>query len=145
MSADGARAEDTNSLVQNAQSQIMNAAMNGSSIDMASVLAKIHALEKEKNDLKSNLENTSARLSKLQEGKRAEMEAMMNSTITKWLEQLETKDTASKDSLREGLKRLVSEGNESGVWEARAFFPLAPLCRPLAPRCCFPFSCAPEF
>lgn len=90
------------------------------SIDMASVLAKIQALEREKQELHSQLESTQTRLSKLQEGKKAEMEQLMNSTINKWLEQLETKDQASKDMLRAGLQKLVNDGNESGVWEVVA-------------------------
>lgn len=89
-------------------------------IDMASVLAKIQALEREKAELHSSLATTQGRLSKLQEGKRAEMEQLMNSTITKWLEQLPTKDANSKDTLRAGLEKLVKDGNESGVWEVVA-------------------------
>lgn len=56
----------------------------------------------------------------MQESKRVEMEQMMNSTITKWLENLETKDAASKQQLREGLNRLVQQGDESGVWNVIA-------------------------
>lgn len=44
----------------------------------------------------------------------------MNSTISKWLEQLDTKDQANKDLLKQGLQKLASEGNESGVWEVVA-------------------------
>jgi hypothetical protein len=56
----------------------------------------------------------------MQESKRSEMEQMMNSTITKWLENLQTKDAASKDQLRDGLNRLVQQGDESGVWNVIA-------------------------
>lgn len=52
--------------------------------------------------------------------RRAEMETMMNNTITKWLEQLDTKDQANKELLKQGLQKLASEGNESGVWEVVA-------------------------
>ena len=45
---------------------------------------------------------------------------MMNSTITKWLENLETKDAAAKEQLKEGLNRLVQQGDESGVWNVIA-------------------------
>ncbi len=51
-------------------------------MDLASILAKIQSLEKEKSDMRSQLEVATLRLSKLQESKRAEMEQMMNSTIT---------------------------------------------------------------
>jgi hypothetical protein len=86
------------------------------SMDFASILAKIQSLEKEKADMRSHLELVSGKLSKLQESKRAEMEQMMNSTITRWLENLETKDAASKQQLKEGLNKLVQQGDESGVW-----------------------------
>jgi hypothetical protein len=48
------------------------------------------------------------------------MEQMMNSTITKWLENLETKDAAAKHQLSKGLNRLVQQGDESGVWNVIA-------------------------
>ena len=89
-------------------------------MDFASILAKIQSLEKEKADMRAQLENVSGKLSKLQESKRAEMEQMMNSTITKWLENLETKDAAAKLQLKEGLNRLVQQGDESGVWNVIA-------------------------
>lgn len=89
-------------------------------MDFASILAKIQSLEKEKADMRAQLENVSGKLSRLQESKRAEMEQMMNSTISKWLENLETKDAAAKQQLREGLNRLVQQGDESGVWNVIA-------------------------
>jgi hypothetical protein len=97
-----------------------NVATSGSTIDMASVLAKIHALEREKMDMKAALDTASTRLGKLQEGKRAEMETMMNSTILKWIQQLETKDEVSKENLLNGLHSLIKDGNETGVWEVVA-------------------------
>jgi hypothetical protein len=60
------------------------------------------------------------RLAKLQEGKKAEMEILMNSTISKWLEGLDTKDVAAKDQLKNGLQHLIDDGNESGVWNVIA-------------------------
>ena len=59
-------------------------------------------------------------MKKMQESKRAEMEQMMNNTITKWLENLDTKDAAAKQQLRDGLNRLVQQGDESGVWNVIA-------------------------
>jgi hypothetical protein len=89
-------------------------------MDLASVLAKIQSLEKEKADMRAQLEATTSKLSKLQESKRAEMEQMMNSTISKWLENLSTTDAAAKDQLKDGLNRLVQSGDESGVWNVIA-------------------------
>ena len=89
-------------------------------MDLASVLAKIQSLEKEKADMRSQLDNVTTKLSKLQESKRAEMEQMMNSTISKWLENLNTSDAGAKDQLKDGLNRLVQSGDESGVWNVIA-------------------------
>jgi hypothetical protein len=89
-------------------------------MDLSSVLAKIQSLEKEKADMRAQLELTTSKLSKLQESKRAEMEQMMNSTISKWLENLSTTDAAAKDQLKDGLNRLVQSGDESGVWNVIA-------------------------
>lgn len=109
-------------LAQVAQSQIAQAAVNSAApqMDLASVLAKIQSLEKEKADMRAQLEVSNAKLSKLQESKRAEMEQMMNSTISKWLESLNTSDAAAKDQLKDGLNRLVQSGDESGVWNVIA-------------------------
>lgn len=89
-------------------------------MDFASILSKIQMLEKDKADMRAQLENAQARLSKLQESKRVEMEQMMNSTISKWLENLQTKDAAAKEQLKDGLNRLVQQGDESGVWNVIA-------------------------
>jgi hypothetical protein len=89
-------------------------------MDFGSVLAKIQSLEKEKADMRAQLDMTQAKLSKLQESKRAEMEQMMNSTISKWLENLNTTDAGAKEQLKDGLNRLVQSGDESGVWNVIA-------------------------
>ena len=114
--------QQSNNLAQVAQSQILQAAVNSAApqMDLASVLAKIQSLEKEKADMRAQLEVASARLSKLQESKRAEMEQMMNSTISKWLESLNTSDAGAKEQLKDGLNRLVQSGDESGVWNVIA-------------------------
>jgi hypothetical protein len=124
-----------NNLAQVAQNQILQAAMNSASgasssagaatggapvMDLASVLAKIQSLEKEKAAMRAQLEVTTSKLSKLQESKRAEMEQMMNSTISKWLENLNTSDAGAKEQPKEGLNRLVQSGDESGVWNVIA-------------------------
>ena len=93
---------------------------NGSGIDMASVLAKIQSLEREKQTMSATLQANNTRLAKFQEGKKAEMEAVMNSTISKWLEGLDTKDDSAKQQLKSGLQTLINEGNESGVWNVIA-------------------------
>lgn len=102
------------------QQQSGTAAAPSSTLDLASVLAKIQSLEKEKADMRAQLDMTTSKLSKLQESKRAEMEQMMNSTISKWLESLNTTDAGAKEQLKDGLNRLVQSGDESGVWNVIA-------------------------
>ena len=114
-----------NSLSNTVQTQMMNAALNtiqnNSSVDMASVLSKIQALEQDKIDLKSTLDQQSQKISKLQEAKRVEMEALLNSTISKWVAQLDTKDPDAKDKLLDGLNRIATSGDEqSGIWSVIA-------------------------
>ena len=126
----GNHQQQQQNLAHVAQGQILQAALNSSmnqqqqhqqpSMDLASVLAKIQSLEKEKADMRSQLDNVSSKLSKLQESKRAEMEQMMNSTISKWLENLNTSDAGAKEQLKDGLNRLVQSGDESGVWNVIA-------------------------
>jgi hypothetical protein len=85
--------EGTDAGLANHAMQAMSSAAttSGSTLDMASVLAKIQSLEREKQAMAATLVSNNARLAKLQEGKKAEMEVLMNSTITKWLENLDTK------------------------------------------------------
>jgi hypothetical protein len=129
MSSSAQGGDESSNLAQVAQGQMMQAAMSSGAsaasttapvMDLASILAKIQSLEKEKADMRAQLDVTSSKLSKLQESKRAEMEQMMNSTITKWLENLNTTDAAAKDQLKDGLNRLVQSGDESGVWNVIA-------------------------
>jgi hypothetical protein len=99
----------------------MPAATSGApAMDFASVLAKIQSLEKEKADMRAQLESAVGKLSKLQESKRAEMQDMLNTTISKWLENLNMPDAQAKDQLRDGLNRLVQSGDETGVWNVVA-------------------------
>jgi hypothetical protein len=119
MSSEGTDAGLANHAMQ-AMSSAAGGAVAGGNVDMASVLAKIQSLEREKQAMAATLSSNNARLAKLQEGKKAEMEVLMNSTIAKWLENLETKDTAAKDQLKSGLQSLIDDGNESGVWNVIA-------------------------
>ena len=121
-----AASSSSSNLAHVAQGQMMQAAMGtvqqqgNTGIDLGSVLAKIQSLEKEKADMRAQLDVVSGKLSKLQESKRAEMEQMMNSTISKWLENLNTSDAAAKEQLKLGLNHLVQSGDESGVWNVIA-------------------------
>ena len=65
-------------------------------LDMASVLDRIKALEKEKSHLAGELQVKDAKLEKFTESKRIEMQNTLDSVVQKWLESIETKDTATK-------------------------------------------------
>lgn len=65
-------------------------------IDVASVLGKIQALEQEKLQLANELKTKDAKLSKLTEGKRLEMQQTLDSVIKKWLTELEVKNDVNK-------------------------------------------------
>jgi hypothetical protein len=121
-----------------------NQSIEKNSVDMASVLAKIQSLEREKQQMTATLNASNAKLSKFQEGKKVEMESLMTTTISKWLEGLDTKvrciphlrtvlghisesltrdatqDVDAKDQLKTGLQHLIDDGNESGVWNVIA-------------------------
>jgi len=87
---------------------------------MASVLGKIQALEQEKRDLHTQLMSQESKLQKLTESKRAEMQQMLEGTIGRFIQDLQTKDEKTKTDLKAGLERLASRGDESGVWEVMA-------------------------
>lgn len=97
-----------------------NAEMKEDSKDVSSILARIKALEEEKKMMAEKLASNDAKYAKLQEAKKAEMEAMMNNTISKWLEALETPDEKSKELLKNGLTDLVSRADENAVWNVIA-------------------------
>lgn len=89
-------------------------------LDMASVLSKIQSLEREKMELNQQLVQKDAKLDKLTENKRVEMHQMLETTISKFLEDLQTKDEKTKTDLKAGLNRLAQKGDETGVWEVVA-------------------------
>jgi DNA repair exonuclease SbcCD ATPase subunit len=89
-------------------------------LDMASVLSKIQALEQEKRDMLLQMQSKDAKLEKLTESKRAEMQQLLEGTISKFLQDLQTKDEKTKTDLKAGLERLAQRGDESGVWEVMA-------------------------
>ena len=88
-------------------------------IDMASVLAKLQQVEREKQQLTASLQNANGRLTKFQEAKRVEMEEIYNNVMAKWLQHLkETKASDGEviDTFNTGLVDLAKQGDENGVW-----------------------------
>ena len=60
-------------------------------LDMASVLSKIQLLEREKAELSHQILQKDNKLAKLTESKRAEMQQVLETTISKFLQDLQTK------------------------------------------------------
>jgi hypothetical protein len=106
----------TNGLIGDATTAITGAANSRSGGEMASILARVQALETEKKAMAQMNENMHGKLAKFQEGKKAEMELVMNTTIRRWLDGLDTKDTEGKKQLECGLNKLIDDSDESGVW-----------------------------
>ena len=48
------------------------------------------------------------------------MQQLLEGTMSKFLQDLQTKDDKTKADLRAGLERLAQKGDESGVWEVMA-------------------------
>jgi len=88
--------------------------------DLASILSKIQQLESENSRLNSEMKANQIKYGKLQDEKKKSMEELMNNTIQKWLDNLKDTDEASKAQLTAGLKSLVSDGHESGIWNVIA-------------------------
>lgn len=89
-------------------------------MDMASVLGRIQQLEKLNAELSSTITAKDGQLERLTEGKRAEMKTLLETTMARFLEDLQTRDSKTKEDLKEGLARLAQRGDESGVWEVMA-------------------------
>ena len=93
---------------------------NDAMVDMSSILARIKMLEDEKKAMAAELANNDAKYAKLQEAKQAEMEKIFNTSISRWLQQLETGDATCKKQLEDGLLRLANEANENPIWQVMA-------------------------
>ena len=88
--------------------------------DLASILNKIQQLESENSKLNGEMKANQLKYGKLQDEKKRSMEELMNNTIQKWLDNLKDADETSRAQLTAGLKSLVSDGHESGIWNVVA-------------------------
>lgn len=117
----GTTAADVQQHINAIQQHIQNAAPGSQGlVDVASILSKIQSLEQEKAELNQQLTMKDAKLDKLTESKRVEMQQLLETTISKFLEDLQMRDTKTKEDLRAGLERLAKRGDETGVWEVMA-------------------------
>ena len=99
--------------------------MSADKPDISSLLAHVAALEQERAALRAEkekaenvLQSRTEQLSKLQEGKRTEMKAKLDTMITDWLKDIDVGDEAVKQEFMNGMERIVTETKEdSGVWK----------------------------
>ena len=85
--------------------------------ELSSILTQVQSLQEEREKLSKELEETRARMNKLQEGKREEMKKSLDTVIAKWLaDSVENEDV--RKQFTEGMDRLVNSTNEtSGIWQ----------------------------
>lgn len=105
--------------LQEAQVALASGA-NGVNFDMASVLAKLQQVEREKNELQAALNDSKHKLTKFQEEQSKKMLEQYESTIKGWLDQFKTQDEASKTQFANGLLDLAKRGEMNGVFEIAA-------------------------
>ena len=96
----------------------MAEASSSGSQDLGSILTQVQTLQKDKSELVRELETQRAKVEKLTEGKRAEMKRSLDTVITTWLSDLETKDESVKKQFKDGMERLVKNtAEDSGIWQ----------------------------
>ena len=89
-------------------------------VDMASVLARIQALENDKSSLSAELQQKDAKIEKLTESKRAEMQQMLETTISAFLTDLQPKDVKAVEEVKSGLERCALKGTDNPIWDVVA-------------------------
>jgi hypothetical protein len=89
-------------------------------VDMSSILAKMQDLEQSNNKLLAAAAQKDERLEKLIEGKKQEMQQVLQTTIARFIADLETKDEKTKEDLTASLTSFANDGRDTGVWEVMA-------------------------
>jgi len=88
-----------------------------SGTELGSILAQVQALQADRERLQKDLEASQGQIDKLQEGKRAEMQKVLDTVIAKWLADSVENEEARK-AFVEGMDRLVKGTKESnGIWQ----------------------------
>jgi hypothetical protein len=87
---------------------------------MASVLAKIQTLEREKMDLSNQLSSTNSALTKYREEKSVGMKDKYIKEMKDFIDGLQLKDPEVKNLMHARMEDLAKQGNETGVWEILA-------------------------
>ena len=97
------------------QSSFAKPAQSGT--ELGSILAQVQALQADRERLQKELEESHGLNEKLQEGKRMEMQKMLDTVIAKWLaDSVENED--ARKSFVDGMDRLVKGTKENnGIWQ----------------------------
>jgi hypothetical protein len=89
-------------------------------VDMSSILAKIQQLEQQNRYLTDEGAQKDLRLDKLTEAKKLEMQNVLQTTIARFIADLQTKDAKTKEDLTASLTNFANKGHDTGVWEVMA-------------------------
>ena len=85
--------------------------------ELTSILSQVQNLQTDREKLMKELETARHKVEKLTEGKRIEMKASLDTTISKWLED-SVENESVRSQFREGMERLVKNtAEDSGVWQ----------------------------
>ena len=108
--------------------------MTSATSDLAALLSQVKMLEADREKLAKELENaqkkseeeqrrleeTNAKMGRLTEGKRAEMQQAFDTVIKKWLID-SVQDEKVRQEFQTGITRLVENtAEDSGVWQVRS-------------------------
>ena len=89
--------------------------MTTATSDLAALLSQVKMIEEEQR----RLEETNAKMGRLTEGKRAEMQQAFDTVIKKWLID-SVQDEKVRQEFQTGITRLVENtAEDSGVWQVR--------------------------
>lgn len=103
------------------QSEVSKALPGDTKVDISSIMSRISQLEREKNQLQEQVTNKESQLSKMTEAKKAEMQKVMDTMISNWLEQLKQNQQMTSEKVEDfekGLHKVINAtADDSGVWQ----------------------------
>jgi len=85
--------------------------------ELSSILSQVQALQADRERLQKELEQSQGQIDKLQEGKRNDMQKILDTVIAKWLAD-SVENTETRKLFVEGMDRLVKGTKEdNGIWQ----------------------------
>ena len=85
--------------------------------ELSSILTQVQALQANRERLQKELEQSQGQIDKLQEGKRNDMQKILDTVIAKWLAD-SVENTETRKLFVEGMDRLVKGTKEdNGIWQ----------------------------